>query len=216
LCENIAPASIDFFSRKRILVLPYMASIVAKKKANQLYYYVVHSARVDGKPRIVQQTYLGTAERVAELVQDRTAPIPIAASSIEFGLPGSLWLAAQNSGAFAALESIWPAPRPVPPPPITCCWQPFTASASRVRKPRSPIGIAAPSSTTSGAFLPSDLLHKPFGIASIGFSSPTTRTPPMQPISCIRPNRNCCKYGSKSGWSAAACWPTTLPTFTPT
>src|SRR5664279_5592583 len=87
---------IDFIPHKRILVLPYMASIVAKKKANQLYYYVVHSARVDGKPRIVQQTYLGTAERVAELVQDRTAPIPITASAIEFGLPGSLWLAALN------------------------------------------------------------------------------------------------------------------------
>ncbi|MEI9972476.1 MAG: hypothetical protein WDO73_10730 [Ignavibacteriota bacterium] len=87
---------------------------MAKKKANQLYYYVVHSARVDGKPRIVQQTYLGTAERVAELVQDRTAPIPIAASAIEFGLPGSLWLAAQNSGAFSVLESIWPAPRSGP------------------------------------------------------------------------------------------------------
>jgi hypothetical protein len=64
-----------------------MASIVAKKKANQLYYYVVESARVDGKPRIVQQTYLGTAERVAALVQDRTAPIPVAASAIEFGCP---------------------------------------------------------------------------------------------------------------------------------
>lgn len=91
-----------------------MASIVAKKKANQLYYYFVQSARVDGKPRIVQQTYLGTAERVAELVHDRTAPIPIAASAIEFGLPGSLWLAALNSGAFAVLQSIWPAPRSGP------------------------------------------------------------------------------------------------------
>jgi hypothetical protein len=29
------------------------ASLVAKKKGNQLYYYVVESARVDGKPRIV-------------------------------------------------------------------------------------------------------------------------------------------------------------------
>ncbi len=72
-----------------------MASIVAKKKANQLYYYVVHSARVDGKPRIVQQTYLGTAERVAELVQDRTAPIPIAASAIEFG-PARISLAGRS------------------------------------------------------------------------------------------------------------------------
>jgi len=50
------------FKRHRlILVLPYMASIIAKKKPNQLYYYVVDSARVDGKPRIVHQTYLGTA-----------------------------------------------------------------------------------------------------------------------------------------------------------
>jgi hypothetical protein len=33
-----------------------------KKKANTIYYYVVESARVDGKPRIVHQTYLGTAD----------------------------------------------------------------------------------------------------------------------------------------------------------
>jgi hypothetical protein len=39
-------------------------SLIKKKKANTIYYYVVESARVDGKPRIVHQTYLGTAERV--------------------------------------------------------------------------------------------------------------------------------------------------------
>ena len=98
----------------RILVLPYMASLVAKKKANQLYYYVVESARVEGKPRIVQQTYLGTAERVAALVKDRTAPVPLAATTIDFGLPGALWLAAQESGAWAALQSLWPKPRSGP------------------------------------------------------------------------------------------------------
>src|SRR5450756_2239821 len=48
-----------------------MSSIVAKKKANKLYYYVVESARVDGKPRIVHQTYLGTAERHARRCRDR-------------------------------------------------------------------------------------------------------------------------------------------------
>lgn len=91
-----------------------MASIIYKKKANQLYYYVVQSARVDGKPRIVQQTYLGTAERVAALVKDRTAPVPLSATSIDFGLPGALWLAAQQTGVFDALESLWPAPRSGP------------------------------------------------------------------------------------------------------
>jgi hypothetical protein len=53
-----------------------MASLIAKKKGNQLYYYVVESARVDGHPRIVHQRYLGSAEKVAALVRDRTAPVP--------------------------------------------------------------------------------------------------------------------------------------------
>ena len=93
-----------------------MASLVAKKKANQLYYYVVESARVDGKPRIVHQTYLGTAERVAALVKDRTAPVPLSATALEFGLPGALWAAAQRSGVFPVLESLWPQPRSGPSP----------------------------------------------------------------------------------------------------
>jgi hypothetical protein len=63
------------------IVLPYMASLVAKKKGNKLYYYVVESARVDGKPRMVHQAYLGTAEKLAELVRDRTAPVPLAATT---------------------------------------------------------------------------------------------------------------------------------------
>lgn len=93
-----------------------MASLVAKKKANQLYYYVVESARVDGKPRIVHQTYLGTAERVAALVKDRTAPVPLSATSLDFGLPGALWRAAQDLGVFEVLSSLWPAPRSGPAP----------------------------------------------------------------------------------------------------
>ena len=43
---------------------PYMPSIVGKKHGNQTYYYLVTSARVDGKPRIVEQEYLGTSEEV--------------------------------------------------------------------------------------------------------------------------------------------------------
>jgi transposase len=91
-----------------------MASLVVKKKANQLYYYVVESARVNGKPRIVHQTYLGTAERVAALVKDRTAPIPLSATSLNFGRPGALWIAAQSSGVFDLLSSLWPQPRSGP------------------------------------------------------------------------------------------------------
>jgi transposase len=93
-----------------------MASLVAKKKGNQLYYYVVESARVEGKPRIIHQAYLGTAEKVAQLVKDRTAPVPVSAASRDFGLPGALWLAARQTGLFALIESLWPAARSGPSP----------------------------------------------------------------------------------------------------
>jgi len=93
-----------------------MASLVAKKKGNQLYYYVVESARVHGQPRIVHQAYLGSAEKVAALVQDRTAPVPLSATMRDFGLPGALWLAAQQTGVFSLLESLWPQPRSSPSP----------------------------------------------------------------------------------------------------
>src|SRR5580698_294968 len=100
----------------QVIVLPCMASLIKKKKANTFYYYVVESARVDGKPRIVHQTYLGTANSVARLVQDRTAPIPLSATTVDFGLPGALWLAAEKSGVFALLQSLWPKPRSGPSP----------------------------------------------------------------------------------------------------
>jgi len=93
-----------------------MPSLVAKKKGNKLYYYVVESARVEGKPRIVHQAYLGTAEKLAEMVRDRTAPIPLAASMREFGLPTALWAAAQQTGVWDLLHALWPSPRSGPSP----------------------------------------------------------------------------------------------------
>ena len=91
-----------------------MASLIAKKKGNQLYYYVVESARIEGKPRIVHQAYLGTADKVAALVKDRTSPVPLSAASRDFGLPGALWLAAEQTGLFGVLETLWPASRSGP------------------------------------------------------------------------------------------------------
>jgi transposase len=95
---------------------PVMATLIAKRKKNKLYYYVVESARRDGRPRIVHQTYLGNAEKVAALLKDRTAPLPVAASRRDLGLPGALWLAAQQSGVFSLLQSLWGEPRSGPSP----------------------------------------------------------------------------------------------------
>lgn len=91
-----------------------MATVIAKQKRGKLYYYVVESGRVNGKPRIVKQTYLGTAERLAQLVQDRTAPLPLSVTRVDFGLPGALWLAARQSGIWDVLTSHWSAPQSGP------------------------------------------------------------------------------------------------------
>src|SRR5213083_1968625 len=93
-----------------------MASLIKKKKGNRLYYYLVESARVDGQPRIVHQAYLGTAEKLAELVQQKSAPVPLSATLRDFGLPGALWLAAKQSGVWPLLDSLWPSPRSGPGP----------------------------------------------------------------------------------------------------
>jgi transposase len=93
-----------------------MASVVGKKKGNQTYYYVVESARVEGQPRIVHQAYLGTADKLAAMVRDCTTPIPLSAGMREFGLPAALWAAAQRTGVWDLLQSLWPPPRSGPSP----------------------------------------------------------------------------------------------------
>jgi len=87
-----------------------MAALIAKRKRRKLYYYIVESARVEGKPRIVHQTYLGTVERIAALIQDRTAPLPLSITTVDLGLPGALWRAAQQSGVWEVLEALWEKP----------------------------------------------------------------------------------------------------------
>jgi hypothetical protein len=63
-------------------VLPKsLASIVGKKISGKTYYYLVESARVDGKPRIVSQQYLGPADVVtARLAGPRPASRTAAAT----------------------------------------------------------------------------------------------------------------------------------------
>ncbi|MGA6093292.1 IS1634 family transposase [Amycolatopsis sulphurea] len=42
-----------------------MASVIGKRIGGRVYYYLAESARVNGKPRVVGQRYLGTAEDIA-------------------------------------------------------------------------------------------------------------------------------------------------------
>jgi len=49
-----------------------MASLIKKKSKYSTYYVVAESARVDGKPRIVKQWYLGTIEKIIAMAEGNT------------------------------------------------------------------------------------------------------------------------------------------------
>lgn len=75
-----------------------MASIVGKKIKGKTYYYAVWSGRVNGRPRIVRQEYLGRADEVLAAVEGAAPPEPQKAKIAEFGAVASLFHIAQRLG----------------------------------------------------------------------------------------------------------------------
>jgi transposase len=68
-----------------------MASLVAKKQGQRTYYYLVESARVGGKPRIVSQRYLGSAEEVAARLSEAGPGEPERTRHLAFGDLAAVW-----------------------------------------------------------------------------------------------------------------------------
>ncbi len=68
-----------------------MPSIVGKKQGNKTYYYLVESARVGGKPRIVSQRYLGPAEEIVARLTGAGAGEPDRTRHLAFGDVAAVW-----------------------------------------------------------------------------------------------------------------------------
>ncbi|MEU4254411.1 transposase [Amycolatopsis sp. NPDC026612] len=62
--------------------------MVGKKIGGRTYYYLAESARVDGKPRVVTQRYLGTADEIARAVPGGE---PASASHRTYGDVAAVW-----------------------------------------------------------------------------------------------------------------------------
>jgi transposase len=95
-----------------------MASIIYKKKSGREYVYWVRSGRVNGKPRIVEQVYLGPRDRVLERIKavftGQETPKRQVLKQVnhkEFGATALLWHWAQRVGLADIVD------RHVPPPP---------------------------------------------------------------------------------------------------
>jgi len=84
-----------------------MAHIHKKMKKGRPYYYIRETARVDGKPKVVKQIYLGSIDRILELIagaEKKEGYVRLSAQ--EFG---ALWLAnriEQEVGLASIVDSI--------------------------------------------------------------------------------------------------------------
>ncbi len=85
---------------------PYMPSIVGKKRGNQTYYYLVESARVEGKPRIVDQQYLGSAEELMTKLSGAPAGSPERTQHKKFGDLAAVWGIVQRLGVIGAIDTV--------------------------------------------------------------------------------------------------------------
>ena len=85
-----------------------MASIIKKKKKNRWYYYAAQSARVNGKPRIVWQKYLGTVDAMVKRAEQAAPPKPKEALIFEAGGVAGLLGIAQHLGLVELIDDAAP------------------------------------------------------------------------------------------------------------
>ncbi len=75
-----------------------MASVVGKKRGGSTYYYLVESARVGGKPRIVSQEYLGTVVELAAAMRGGGLGLPDRVQHKDFGAVAAAWAMMDDLG----------------------------------------------------------------------------------------------------------------------
>src|SRR5207344_664986 len=86
----------------------YMASIVGKRQGNTTYYYLVESARVNGKPRIVSQQYLGSAAEVAAKLAGTGAGEPVRTQHKTFGDLAAVWAMIERLDVAGVIDAVVP------------------------------------------------------------------------------------------------------------
>jgi transposase len=83
-----------------------VASIVGKKQGGRTYYYLVESARVGGKPRIVSQRYLGSAEEIAQRLSETGPGEPDRTRHLGFGALAAVWAMLGRLGVAEIVDEV--------------------------------------------------------------------------------------------------------------
>ena len=86
-----------------------MSSIIKKKIKKNTYYYYTESKRINGKPKLVNQKYLGTAEKLLELVRFAENPLSeqvLYSDEAEFGAVALVYDIANRLGITEIIDSL--------------------------------------------------------------------------------------------------------------
>ncbi len=83
-----------------------MASLIGKKQGGKTYYYLAESARVNGKPRIVSQRYLGSAEEIAERLSGAGPGEPTRTQHRGFGDLAAVWGVLERLGVAGIVDEV--------------------------------------------------------------------------------------------------------------
>ncbi len=124
-----------------------MASIVHKVVGGQTYYYLREMARVDGKPKMISQRYLGKAADI-EAAMDGAMAVPERTRHLAFGDLAAVWSILERLGVAAIVDEVVGARRSDAAASVGTYIA--LACANRVVAPCSKLGFAEWWATTAG------------------------------------------------------------------
>ncbi len=124
-----------------------MPSIVGKRQGKQTYYYLVESARVEGKPRIVSQQYLGSAEEVMAKLAGQGSGEAVRSQHRRFGDLAAVWSMLERLDVAGVIDAV--VPRRVDAAASVGTYMAL-ATANRIVDPCSKLAFADWWATTAG------------------------------------------------------------------
>jgi transposase len=125
-----------------------MASLYKKVISGKSYWYLREMARVDGKPKMVSERYLGTAAEIEALLDAREAAVlPERTRHLDFGAVAAVWGLLGDLGVGALIDQHTPA---VPGLPLSPGTYLSLAVLNRVVDPCSKSGFADWWKSTAG------------------------------------------------------------------
>lgn len=102
-CDDTPQGSLTFLDRVYYLI--FMASVISKMINGKPYYYLAVSARVEGKRRIVEQKYLGSAEDIDAAVSGATV-MPARTRHLGFGDLAACWGILETLGVVEIIDEV--------------------------------------------------------------------------------------------------------------